>query len=332
MLITRRSLVLGATAAALSSRLIADEVLAPLAIRIATNQGVENATLQRLMSDRGFAQRLALDITLVESRDIAGPVAALEQGAADLCMISAYAGVLPAIAQGQPIRLIGTAMQKPALVVCSANPALRGIGDLAGRSIGIGEKQGLLHLLMLALLRDHHMPPDAVRFVTVGSNAQVFHAVLSGAVDAGPCGVAGLSDPRTHVLEGGELWRALPDFPYQPAYASLDALAHRRKAVARCLAAYTLLFRFLSQPQSREAYLAARQAVGGDRAEGEQAWDFIHRIQPYARDPGFAPDHLAYLQRLNLFAGLQQQVMPLAAIADPGPALIARRLLGQVAS
>ncbi|WP_185867601.1 ABC transporter substrate-binding protein [Sphingomonas sp. TF3] len=300
---------------------------APLSIRVASNQGVENATLQQLMVTRGFGARLALDIATVDSLDIAGPIAALEAGTADLCMISAYAGVLPAIAEGRPIRLIGSAMRVPALAVCSADPTLRDVRALRGRRIGIGEQNGLLHLVMIALLHRHGMTPDDVRFVSVGSNAQVFKAVLSGAVDAGAYGVADLSDTRAHMLAGGALWQALPQFPYQLAYASRDALCTRRDAIARCLAAYALLFRFVSEPSSRDAYLAARAAVGGDRVEGDQVWRFIHRTQPYAREPGLSAGQIGYLQRLNVAAGVQRRILSFDQVADLAPAMEARRLL-----
>ncbi|MBC2664813.1 ABC transporter substrate-binding protein [Novosphingobium flavum] len=335
MFLPRRDFLFGlgasAAAALVAGPAGARRRLAPLSIRLASNQGVENATLQQLMADCGFARDLALDIALVESRDIAGPLAALSAGAADLCMISAFAGVLPAIEAGQPVRLVGSAMQLPALAVCTARSDVRRLRDLVGKRIGIGERQGLLHLLMIALLRQSGMGEDSVTFVSVGSNAQVLEAVLAGRVDAGPCGVAGLSDPRTRVIAGGRLWQALPQFTYQLAYASRDALAHRGEAVARCLAAYTRLFRFVSDRSSRNAYLAARKAVGGDSAGGEQVWEFIQKCQPYGRLPGLSPAHIAYLQRLNLSVGLQHRVLPFADVADPAPAGFARRLLAHPA-
>ena len=329
MEVLRRDFLLGSAAVALSGALPPPERLSPLSIRVASNQGVENSALQQLMNDRGFAHRMALDIVIVESKDISGPSAALETGTADLCMISAYAGVLPAIEAGQPLKLIGSAMRLPALAVCSADPRLRSVADLAGRRIGIGERQGLLHLVMLALLRRHGMQEADVQFVTIGSNAQVFRAIVDGSVDAGPCGVASLADAHAHVLRGGELWRELPDFTYQLAYASDDALRMRADAIARCLAAYTLLFRFLSQPDSQEAYLAARKKVGGDREEGGHFWTFVQRAKPYARDAGLSEAHVAYLQRLNVRAGLQHRVLPFRQIADLVPAMAARALLGR---
>lgn len=325
--LNRRTFVIGTAAATLSGRLFAQPSSAPLPIRIASNQGTENAALQQLMTERGFARRLGLEIALVESGAIEGPIEALEAGRADVCMISAYAGVLPAIEAGKPVRLIGSAMQLPALAVCSANDSLRTVRDLAGRRIGIGETDGLLHLVMLALLRHHGMPSTAAEFVTVGSSEQVFRAVAAGAVDAGPCGVAALSDRRIHILNGGALWDALPEFTYQFAYASTAALATRSDAIARCLAAYTLLFRFVSSPRSRAAYLEARQAVGGDMAEGQAVWDFIQHVRPYAPMPGLSPAHVAYLQRLNVRVGLQRQVVPFDRVANLAPAAAAKRML-----
>lgn len=327
--IDRRGFLIGTAGLSLSAAAFArSRKLTPETIRVASNQGIENATIQQLMTDRGFARDLALDIALIPSKEISGPLDALVNDTADICMVSAFAGVLPAIEQGKPVRLVGTALQLPAAAVYSARPDIRRVEDLAGRSVGIGGKLGLLHIMMIALLRKKGVSPESVRFVSVGSNAEVLKAVADGRVDAGPSGIAGLSDHGpVHVLAGGQFWKDLPEFTYQPAYASVQALRERPEAVARCLAAYTRLFRFISAPESDTAYLAARAEAGGDASEGREVWEFTQRNQPYPRLPGISPAHVAFLQQLNVAVGLQQHVLPYDQVADPRPAARARRLL-----
>ena len=97
---------------------------------------------------------------------------------------------------------------------------------------------GLLHILMLALLRKKGIDATQVKFVSVGSNAQVLEAVAASKVDAGLSGVAGTSGttgPR--VLESGRLWLELPEYTYQLSYASVAALKEKPEALARCVAA-----------------------------------------------------------------------------------------------
>jgi ABC-type nitrate/sulfonate/bicarbonate transport system substrate-binding protein len=325
-LVDRRRWLLGAGAVAALG--LAEPARArTIELRIASNQGVENASLQRLMFERGFFRELSIDARLVESSTVSGPMIAVQNGEADLCMISAFPGVLPAIAQGAPLRLVGSAMRLPALALYSARPNLRRLADLPGCRIGVGPKHGLLHILMLALLHKHNLPAAAIRFVNAGSNAQVLTAVARGDVDAGLSGTAGLSElARLHVLDDGRLWRELPEYTYQTSFASLDALQRKPEAIARGLAAYVRMFRFLSAPSSLNDYLIAR---GGraSAAEAKAVWRFIQDVQPYALDVGLPPERVAYLQALNAKIGLQQRVLAFEDVADMAPARAARALI-----
>jgi ABC-type nitrate/sulfonate/bicarbonate transport system substrate-binding protein len=282
------------------------------------------------MIDRGFANKLSLDLQVIESATVNGPLEAMLNGTADLCMVSAFVGYLPAIEQGKEIRLIGAAMLLPALAVYAKDPAITRVSRLEGRSVGIGPKNGLLHLLMLALLHKKGVDPAKVNFVPSGSNAQVFEAVASGKVEAGLSGTAGMSDATAaHVLEDGRLWKELPEYTYQPAYASMRAIREKQEALARCLAAYTRLFRYLSGPNSKAAYLDARRKTAGEGSlgEGETVWRFIQQTKPYATNVGVTAARVQYLQQLNVAAGLQKAVLPFDRVADLSPARGARRFL-----
>ena len=301
-----------------------------LAVRIASNQAAENAALQQLQADSGYARALSLEEQLVESRTVSGPMESLLSGDADICMVSAFAGVLPAIAQGKPLRLVGAAMLLPALAVYSARSDIRRVEDLPERTIGVGPLNGLLHVLMLALLRKKGIDATQVKFISVGSNAQVLEAVAKGKIDAGLSGVAGMSEASNpRVLENGRLWLELPEYTYELSYASVQALREKPEALARCVAAYTQLYRYFSGPQSKAAYLEARRRATGENsvAEGEAVWNFIQRYQPYALEPGLSPERVAYLQQLNIALGIQSGVLPFDQVVDLAPARGAKELL-----
>lgn len=333
--ISRRSFVAWALASVPVAAL-GKALAAPLAIRVASNQGIENAALQQLMANSGIARNLGVDLSVAESRSISAPMEVVLAGQADVCMISAFAGLLPAIERGAELRLIGAAMQRPALALFAGRAAgIARVRDLAGRRVGIGSDKGLLHVLTMALLRRRGLDPAAVRFVDCGSNSQVFAAVTKGDVDAGLSGIAalaGLGDAAIRVPDGN-VWQALPQFTYQPAYASLRALRDKPEAVARCLAAYTRLYRMLAARHSRDAYLAARRQVAGEppggtaEREGDAVWRWVQRTRPYGTEPGIAPQRLAYLQQMNITFGLQRALLPYAAVVDPRPAITARSLL-----
>ncbi len=332
--ITRRGFLIGTAAA--SASLAVPSALHALArrnhfaVRVASNQGADNSALQQLMVDRKFFQQFSLDAQLVESNTISAPMEAMLSGDADICMISAFVGFLPAIEQGKELRLVGAAMLLPALAVYAKDGTIQSVADLNGKRVGIGPRNGLLHTLMLALLRKKNIDASTITFVPSGSNAQVFEAVATGKVDAGLSGTAGMSNPAAaRVLQDGMLWHELPEYTYQPAYASVRAIREKPEELARCLAAYTTLFRYISAPDSKAAYLNARRRAAGEDsvAEGEAIWNFIQRYQPYALDVGVSPQRVAYLQELNVAFGLQKQVLPFGQVADMGPAQRAMRLL-----
>ncbi len=332
----RRRFLIGAAAMSASlmaagpSVVLAQGQRSRFAVKVASNQGAENASLQQLMLDRGYAGELSLDVSIIEGRAVNDPMDALLRGDADICMVSGFVGVLPAIEQGKELRLIGAAMLLPALAVYSNNDSIRRIEDLVGRTVGIGPMKGLLHILMLALLRKKGIDPSQIKFVNAGSNAQVLQAVKAGKVDAGLSGVAGMSGANAaRVLDGGRLWQELPEYTYQPAYASVRALKEKPEELARCLAAYTMLYRYLSGPNSRDAYLDARRRAAKEisSAEGEAVWDFIQKVQPYALEVGLTPQRVAYLQELNVALGMQAKVLPFEQVADLSVAQGAKKLL-----
>lgn len=300
-------------------------------LKVASNQGTENAALQQMLSDSGFARRLSLDIQLVESRNVSGPMESLLSGDADICMISAFAGILPAIVQGKPLRLVDAAMRLPALAVYSARSDLRKLEDLRGRTVGVGPVHGLLHVLMLALLRKKGMDPATVSFVSIGSNTQVLEAVATGKVDAGISGVAGTAG-SARVLEDGRLWVELPEYTYELSYASVQALKDKPEALARCVAAYRRLYRYLSSPRSEADYLDARRRVSGESSveEGKAVWRFIQQSHPYASGPGLSAERVEYLQQLNTALGIQTEVLPVNQVVDPVPAQRAIKLLARM--
>lgn len=332
-LMDRRRFLAGTAAgllAAQPSSLLAREQSDRFAVKIASNQGPENAALQQLMLDRGYCRQLALDAQIVESRSISGPMEALLGGTADICMISGFVGILPAIEQGKELRLVGAAMLLPALAVYTSAGGIRRVSDLAGRTVGVGGTNGLLYIIMTALLHKKGIDPAQVKFVNAGSNADVFDAVAAGKVDAGLSGIAGMASPdKARVLDDGKLWQELPEYTYQPAYASTRSIRENPQGLARCLAAYTKLFRYLSGPNSRTAYLDARRRATAEAspAEGEQVWSFVRRYQPYALDVGLSRQRVAYLQQLNVEIGLQSHVLPFEQVADMSPAAGAKRFL-----
>ena len=265
---------------------------------------------------------------------VAAPAATLEalvEDRADVCVVSGFNGLLPAIEKGAAVKVVGAAQQTAALAVYASRPDIKRVADLAGRTVGIGPDLGLLHVTAIALLRAKGVDPASVKFVNVGANAEVYRDVKASKIDAGVSDVSNMADAeksRLVTLPDGKMWREIPDYPYQLAYASDRAIRGNRDAIVRILAAYGRMFRFLSAADSFPAYRQARVA-GGDPSEeaARAAWAYFQGEQPYANSPLTTAARLEFLQKLHVSVGLQKALLPVETIADLSLARDAAKLI-----
>jgi ABC-type phosphate/phosphonate transport system substrate-binding protein len=213
-------------------------------VRVVANSGVENQTLIELLDRQGFLRSVGISQTLVV---VASPQATLEtltSDRADICVVSGFNGVLPAIEKGSPIKVVGAAQRAPALAVYSARPDIRSVSDLVGRTVGIGPELALLHVTMLALLKAKGVDAKAVRFVRVGSNAEIYREVKAGKIDAGPSDVSNLLDAErsgVHMLSDGKMWSELAEYPIsspmrptEPSGTNVTAWCEPWRLTERC--------------------------------------------------------------------------------------------------
>ena len=301
-------------------------------IRIISNNGAENDSLEQLLRDRGFLEQTGIDVEFVKVNGPAVNLAGLLDGRADFCAISGF-NPMPDIAEGAAARIVGSAMKLTALSIFSRDPAIRSVKDLAGRSVGIGPRNFLLHATTIALLRKNGVDEKSVHFVEIGSNAQVFQAVAAGKVDAGPSSVVSFyyqDKLGVHSLDGGNMWATLPEYTYQMMYASQRAIRDKRSEIVLGLAAYAKLFRFLQSSGSWDAYLAARAKAlpKNDAEEASAVWKFMQEQKPYGETLEIPADRLRYMQELNVSLGAASKVMPADQIADMSMARDAMKLLG----
>ncbi len=293
----------------------------PIPVKVVTNGGIENLTILSLLERQGFLTATGIQQTLV---NVGSPIATLEAlnaNKAEICIVSGFNGLLPAIEKGAPVKVVGAALRVPALAVYSSKPEIKKASDLVGRTIGIGPDMGLLHVVMIALLQAKGIDPKSVKFVNVGSNAEVYADVKAGKVDAGPSDVSNSSDATKAgltVLADGRLWMELPDYPYQLAYASNQAIKDNREGLVRALAAYGKLFHFISSAESRTAYEEARKAANNGVAStaSQDAWSFVQANRPYDGSPEVTQPRLDFLQKLHVSLGLQKSIMPIEKMAD----------------
>lgn len=270
-------------------------------IRIASNPWLENATLNALMEDRGFLKAYGVDAEIILADGVAGPFDAIARGEADICMVSGYSDVLPRISQGAPVKVVGAAMRKTAMAVFAKSERIRTLADLEGCKIAVGPPNGLLHILMLQVLEGACQDTQAIEFVHLGNNERCYRAVVAGQADACCASISYLNNKDgMAIIDGGQIWRALPRYIFQTAYASEAALTGRFEGLVGTMAAYGALYTYLMTPDTLDNYLAARKRASPifDGPSAMAAWNFIQAQRPYGADLIISDEEINYLQSI----------------------------------
>lgn len=332
---SRRELLQRVAGAALAAVLPvpAPAAAALLPIRIANAAGGLNLVMAELMRQQRFLQSFGLAPDQLAVSDGTKILGGVVSGSIDASFMSGFGQVFPAIERGADIRVIGGGALLPVLALFSGKSDIRTLKDLEGRTIGTGSVGALVHQLTVTLLRKYRVDVSRIRFVNIGSNADIFRGVSAGTVDAG-VGEAALMGAAAkygvHLIEHGDMSVELKDYTYQGAWASARRIARERDKLVRALAAYGRLYRFVQSPDSRAAFINARGSAFPRAPESEHlaAWNYIQTYKPFAVDLSLNPERLRYMQELNVGFKIQKGVLPFDRVADMSLAVDALRLLG----
>jgi ABC-type nitrate/sulfonate/bicarbonate transport system substrate-binding protein len=301
-----------------------------LKINVVNTSGNTNVVLATLLKQEGIFEQLGLDANILHVSDGSKLIGSLLSGEMDMCALSGFGQVLPAIEKGAKLKILAGGAVKALQGILTKNPAIKTVKDLEGRTVGTGSVGALLHQLVVALLRKKGVDEKKVTFVNVGSSTDVFRAVVAGVVDAGPCEVWQQGKFGTRMLEDGRFYADLQEYTYQASYGSDRAIATKREAIVRTLAAYGRLYRFLGEARSREPFVKAfATAMGKDDPEEAQAqWQFYQDLRPFAVDLVLSQERVRYMQDLNVSLGVQKGVLPYEQVCDMSMARDAVKLLG----
>jgi len=298
-------------------------------IRIVSNPGLENATLNALMDEQGYFRQFGVDAAIVEVPGVTGPFDAISARAADLCMVSGYNMVLSRIEQGASVKIVGAGMKKCALTVFARTAAITTLTDLKDKTVAVGPRLGLLHTLMLQLMKEKGIDASQVNFVDKGSNDQCHEAVVNGEADACCSSISHLNDKDgLVVISEANLWQALPKCTFQTAYASNAAISDKHEGMVAVMAAYGALYDYLMSPEAHDAFFEARRRAqkNFDKASAQATWDFNQMQRPYSRDLTLNDGDIGYLQDMFIGLGSLKQKQPFAEVADMSAANAAAKL------
>lgn len=302
-------------------------------VTVVNTAGNFAATLQQLMKDKRYLEDMGLQPTFISVGDGSKVIGALLSGEADICTASGFGQVLPAIERGGSLKVLAGSEVLLLHLIYTCRPEIRSLKDLEGRTVGVGSLGALLHSITVALLRKNNVDPNKITFVNVGSSADVFRSVVAKVVDAGPSELDYVQQEdkyQVHGLTDGNFWEGLSEYTNQASYASERAIRERRDVLVRTLAAYSRLYRFISSPESRDEYLAARAvALGKDeRTEALAQWDFFQKHPSFAVDLVLPEQRIQYMQNLNVSLGVQKTLLPYGRVSDMSLAQDALKLLG----
>jgi NitT/TauT family transport system substrate-binding protein len=300
-------------------------------IVVVSNPGLENTTLNALLDQQGFLQKFGVDALIAQAPGATGPFDAIAAGAGDVCMVSGYNMVLPRIENGAKVKIIGAGMRKTALTVFTRHNDITTLADLRGKTVAVGGTLGLLHALMLQLLKEKGIDATTVTFVDKGSNDQAYQALVKGEADACCTSISHLNDSDgMRVISEGNMWQALPNYIFQTAYASDRAILEKRETLVPLMAAYGALYNFLMTPEARDAFFDARRSAQKkfDEPSAQAIWNFNQTERPYSADLSLTEAEIAYQQ--DMFIGLAslKQKLPIDTVAEMTLAPEAAKLLG----
>jgi ABC-type nitrate/sulfonate/bicarbonate transport system substrate-binding protein len=306
---------------------------APLAVNIVNTASNSTMVFQELLKQQGYFDEFGIAPTTLNVADGSKLMGALFSGSSDICMLSGFSQVFPAVEKGGKLKILAGAGLLLQDAIYSAKPEIQHVKDLEGKTVGAGSPGALLYQFTVALLHKKGVDVSKVKFVNVGSSASVFKAVAAGTVDAGPSLIDVYPEQKkygVHSLVDGDLWKELPEYTYQASFAADRAIAEKREALVRVLAAYGKLYRFVSAPNSRDAFLRARATVfkNSDESEADFEWQFAQKYKPYATDLMLSEERLRYMQDLNVQDGVQKKILPFNEVADMSLAKDALKLLG----
>lgn len=303
----------------------------PYTVNIVNTSSNATLVLQALLDQLGYLTDFNVKTTTTNVADGTKLMGSLISAESDICLLSGFSQVLPAIEKGAKLKVVAAANQLISQALYSSDPSITKVEDLKGKTVGTGAPGALLHQMMVALLRKHGVNPADVQFVNIGSSAAVFKSVMAGKVDAGPAMTDVYDQQQKYGVHAiADFWSELPEYPYQGSYASQAAIDDKREGLVRVLAAYCKMYRFMMEdPNAEEAFMQAyKTAIGAsEEAQGRMMIKFTRDYKTYSRDLILTEKQIDYMQDLNLEFEIQRGKLPFDKVVDLSMAKEAGKLL-----
>ena len=330
--LSRRRVLRDASGAALLALAPASAAFAASPVKLADAVGALNLMMDGLMKQERFMESMGLAPELLGVTDGSKILGAVVSGSVDASAMSGFGQVFPAIERGAGIKMLAASAQAPTLAMFTGRANINSLKDLEGKSIGTGSVGALVYQLTVTLLKKYNVDTSKIKFVNIGSSANVFRAVQAGTVDAGPS-EASLIDVaaayKVRPIPKGNMTIELPLFTFNGAWTSDRKIATSRDTLVKMLAAYAKLYRFVQKPSSKDAFMRNLKGVAPTEPEADHLalWNYIQKYKPFAENLVLSPERIRYIQQLNVNFGVQKTILPYEKVCDPTLARDAIKLI-----
>jgi len=195
---------------------------APDKLRVAYNAVTADQTPIWLAQDAGIYLKHGLDVELVSMQTSSQIAPALMSGELGIAY-SAGAGTVAATLQGADLVMLSS-FEPWLRFWLYTKPELTSVAQLRGTRMGVTRYGGGLHLAAVLTVQRAGMDPTRDLVMSqLGGNAEIFTALISGAVDSG-----WVLPPQSYVLEDAGFRRLVDTLDYHIPYTMGGATGSKR--------------------------------------------------------------------------------------------------------
>jgi NitT/TauT family transport system substrate-binding protein len=246
--------VLMVTTAVFPTTAVGDEAL-KLAVGAPNNW---DSGLPDIGKRAGIFKKHGLDLDILYTNGGGETLQAVISGSVDIGIGAGTGSVLGAFAKGAPVRILlaGATGASDLYWYVPADSPLKSFKDLDGKTVAYSTNGASTHITVLALINHFSV---SERPVSTGAAAVTLTQAMSGQIDVGwaspPFGLEALDDGRIRLIARGSDAPSTHDQTVRVHIVNAGALAQRRAAIDRFVAAYRETYDWLyDNPKGVKVY------------------------------------------------------------------------------